>query len=172
LRITNSTYTGTAGADDSFYITNVQLEEGNVANAFEYRPFGQELLLCLRYYKSYNMPINPIGVLPTHFIAIGMVTSATTLRFTANLRVPMRVTPVLGVPGIYTLNAQTSTYGSVTFNSGTDTISTFSSPSDNTETCTFTITSSGAAYTPGHILLLYFKGDSSFATSLTFDAEL
>jgi hypothetical protein len=39
----------------TLYITGVQLEKGSVATAFEYRHYGQEFLLCQRYYeKSYE----------------------------------------------------------------------------------------------------------------------
>jgi hypothetical protein len=45
---------GTNGA--TFYITGVQLEVGSSATGFEYRQYGQELVLCQRYYeKSYNI---------------------------------------------------------------------------------------------------------------------
>lgn len=45
---------GTNGA--TFYLTGVQVEVGSVATPFERRFFGQELLLCQRYYeKSYNL---------------------------------------------------------------------------------------------------------------------
>jgi hypothetical protein len=38
---------GTNGA--TFYITGVQLEVGSSATSFDYRPYGTELALCLRY---------------------------------------------------------------------------------------------------------------------------
>jgi hypothetical protein len=40
---------GTSGA--TFYITGVQLEVGSSATGFEYRQYGQEQLLCMRYYQ-------------------------------------------------------------------------------------------------------------------------
>ena len=44
---------GTNGA--TFYITGVQLEKGSTATSFDYRPYGTELNLCMRYYQT-NLP--------------------------------------------------------------------------------------------------------------------
>lgn len=45
---------GTNGA--TLYLTGVQLEKGDIASEFEWRDFGQELILCQRYFeKSANM---------------------------------------------------------------------------------------------------------------------
>ena len=43
---------GTNGA--TFYITGVQLEKGSAATPFDYRPYGTELNLCLRYYYKHQ----------------------------------------------------------------------------------------------------------------------
>jgi hypothetical protein len=48
---------GTSGA--TFYITGVQLEKGSTATTFDYRPYGTELGLCLRYYQAYTVLVNP-----------------------------------------------------------------------------------------------------------------
>jgi hypothetical protein len=48
------TPTGTAGADDSLYITGVQLEAGGAPTAFDFREYGAELRMCQRYYYRYS----------------------------------------------------------------------------------------------------------------------
>ena len=57
-----ATPVGTAGADDSFYVTNVQLECGANATPFEDIPFNLSQLLCYRYYYAVipdQFPITP-----------------------------------------------------------------------------------------------------------------
>jgi hypothetical protein len=56
---TANTYYGATGATSvvgtngaTFYITGVQLEVGSSATGYEYRQYGQELLLCQRYFET------------------------------------------------------------------------------------------------------------------------
>lgn len=46
------TPTGTAGANDWFEITDIQVEAGSIATAFERRPIALETALCEYYYKK------------------------------------------------------------------------------------------------------------------------
>lgn len=56
--------TGTAGADDSYFVTGFQFEESATVTPFSRAGggLGGELALCQRYYeKSYNDGVNPAG---------------------------------------------------------------------------------------------------------------
>ena len=48
------TPSGTAGADDSLYITGVQLERGNYTSTYDYRSIGTEQVLCARYLPAFQ----------------------------------------------------------------------------------------------------------------------
>lgn len=53
LRASSQTnWINNAGA--TFFITGVQVESGSTASSFEYRPYGEELALCQRYYTQFN----------------------------------------------------------------------------------------------------------------------
>lgn len=72
-------WVGTNGAN--FYITGVQLEKGNTATSFDYRPYGTELALCQRYFQS------------NYVYAGGVWSSATTIYCGYSFPVKMRVAP-------------------------------------------------------------------------------
>ena len=82
--------TGTAGADDSFYITGVQLEAGSVATPFRLAGGGSkaaELALCQRYYYR----VTSQGGIET--VASGWAQLTTRANFVAQFPVTMRTSP-------------------------------------------------------------------------------
>lgn len=61
---------GTAGATDGFRFTGVQLEQGNTASSFEYRPYASDLEIAQRYYYQVTetaaiFPVAPCAAIDT-----------------------------------------------------------------------------------------------------------
>ena len=77
---------GTNGA--TFYITGVQLEKGSTATSFDYRPYGTELALCLRYYWQ-------AATGTSQELTVGWYYSTTQISLVMNMPVPMRTGPTL-----------------------------------------------------------------------------
>lgn len=75
---------GTAGANDWFEFTDIQVEQGSVATPFERRPYGMELALCQRYYQLFS-----------NFYIEGYASSSTVRAVTIPVWFPvqMRTTP-------------------------------------------------------------------------------
>jgi hypothetical protein len=106
---------GVAGAFTSgtFDLTGVQLELGSVATPFERRSFGQELVLCQRYYeKSYDVGTAPGTV--TSNGAIGVFPAAYAVYFQVQFKAIKRVvatctgySPQTGATGKYNWNMST-----------------------------------------------------------------
>jgi hypothetical protein len=80
---------GTNGA--TFYITGVQLEVGSSATGFEYRQYGQELVLCQRYY---SVPVPNGSATET-----GFGNTATNYYVGVTFPVTMRASPTITVLG-------------------------------------------------------------------------
>lgn len=57
---TDAQVNGLDNTDNNFWLVGVRLELGSVATPFEFRPYGQELALCQRYYeKNMNQAFSP-----------------------------------------------------------------------------------------------------------------
>jgi hypothetical protein len=75
-----------ASTSNIFQITGVQLEKGSTATSFDYRPYGTEFDLCLRYFQSWT--------------AVGSINYwGGTGRLLFNLPVQMRATPTFALTG-------------------------------------------------------------------------
>ncbi len=84
---------GTNGA--TFYITGVQLEQNTSATPFERRLYGQELLLCQRYYeKSYDYSVVP-GTASSASSCVVMHSAQSTANQGLKFQVVKRATPTL-----------------------------------------------------------------------------
>lgn len=80
---------GTAGTNDFFAITGVQLEQGGTASSYEHRPLMTELAKLYPYFFQLNEPAAGAAV------AVGQVTSANFETITIPLPAPMRTTPTV-----------------------------------------------------------------------------
>ena len=101
------TPTGTAGSTDYIEITGVQLEVGSVATPFERRQFGQELMLCQRYYLAGN--------------TISILGYGTSGGFAGNMvffPVTMRASPTIVQTNTFTFNCSATPTQSVISNTG------------------------------------------------------
>lgn len=101
----NFNETGTAGTNDYFEITGVQLEEGSVTD-FENRSYADELIRCQRYYQSMD-----------YYYSYGSTGSNIFYYTNFSFPITMRATPTMSASawGSNTGNAQTY-YGSTQSN--------------------------------------------------------
>lgn len=84
-------WTGNSVAGDGFEITQIQLELGDTATDFEHRSYGEELVLCQRYFNRYNGSTS-----------LGTFGGRSSTLFTGSLTLPtmMRTIPSLSFSGI------------------------------------------------------------------------
>ena len=87
----DSFYSNTA---NNFFLTGVQMEVGSVATPFEHRSFGEELVLCKRYFQDLcsGASANPIANVAYY--------SATSLHGHVKLGTEMRATPSIAVADV------------------------------------------------------------------------
>ncbi len=92
--VTSNQYNHLGAVDNYFRLTGIQLELGSVATIFEHRSFGQELLLCQRYYHKLTDSDNKIILFNDYNNETG--------NFWANITLPvtMRNAPTLTATGI------------------------------------------------------------------------
>lgn len=103
---------------NTFYITGVQLELGNAASPFEHRSYGEEIILCYRYYQQ----ISASDRIPVTVAQASNVFSKNLLLFS-----PMRTQPSLSTSGAYSfdeyyVSGRTQTSAGITRNSGNEQI--------------------------------------------------
>ena len=87
---TDAIVNGLDNTDNNFWLTGVQLELGSVATPFEFRPYGQELALCQRYYQGIYT-----GTSSTEAVGYGIAHATTSVYVNIPLQTTMRVTPTL-----------------------------------------------------------------------------
>ena len=109
----NWTPTGTAGADDSIYITGVQLEEGVTATSFDVRPYGTELILCQRYYQG-NLANGNTSSIVGNVIVRGQSTTTGAYFYWMQFPVLMRAAPTMNIGNPTYSNANSATFFNVT----------------------------------------------------------
>jgi hypothetical protein len=72
----------------TWQVTGVQLEKGSTATSFDYRPYGTELALCMRYYETSNISGN------LEWLA-GAYANNTEIDFSYVYQVPKRAAPTV-----------------------------------------------------------------------------
>ena len=89
----NWTPSGTAGADDSLYVTGVQLEQGSNATPYERRQYQQELALCQRYYLQWTGSSATYG-----YLSIGSGFTSTTNQIIVMIPTPVTMRSTASLP--------------------------------------------------------------------------
>jgi len=145
-----ATPTGTAGADDWYEITGIQVEIGSSATDFVHEEYGVTLRKCQRYYQMHNCADSTYNVFGT-----GIRTGATTAEIPIPLPVTMREKPTFGYSGLRFRDY-----------SGIDTTVTYSGTYADRTYCMLMLTAVSISNDAG-----YIQGNSS-SDYMEWDAEL
>ena len=152
--------TGTAGANDWYEVTGVQIDLGTwtASTAPTFRRSGGtragELAACQRYYQRFTAGQN------YYRYAIGMNVSSTQASFVVSYKVSMRTTPTLSTSGSFESVEGTSQRGT--------NAPTLSTDGNNTESALLHTTIGGA--TTGYAIQL--RSNNNVNTYIDFSAEL
>jgi hypothetical protein len=84
---------GSMNTGDTLDVAQVQLEEGSYATPFEYRPIGEELALCKRYFQKVG------GRVANEFVGTGYAVDTDTLSISLKTHGDMRVAPTRTLTG-------------------------------------------------------------------------
>ena len=146
---------GTAGANDYFEVTGVQLEIASSATAYSPNAATQaaELAACMRYYELNSFASGTEGM------AIGFVQNATTARY-AFAVVPKRTTPTVAYTGTLQVEINGGTTISATGLANTK--------YGGASLCSFYLTVA-SGLTGGQACCLYASGST---VTISFDSEL
>jgi hypothetical protein len=132
----------------TFNITGVQLEKGQVATPYEFRPYTAELALCQRYYYQLTSPLPgtpfPTQILASFGTAVGIGSTGFWLALT--MPVPMR-------PVSYAITTSTPASSWQIFNGASIAVASISAQTDSYTPTTLILnctaassTTAGAAY--------------------------
>lgn len=152
------TAVGTAGANDYFDITGVQVEPGTVATPFEHRPIGAELALCQRYYYKIT------GAGGNAHFAMGSAASGAISYAVVQFPVSMRTISTssnITSSGVAISDFTAQTTGGTISTSGTGTWSTL-----NSCLVSYSVVSGLTAYRPGSLTFTSSLGYLAFDTEL------
>lgn len=150
--------TGTAGANDYFDITGVQLEQGTIATPFEYLPIETQLKLCQRYFQRFFEP--PLrGVW-------GTTTSAA--RSGCSLPTQMRIAPLASAGGSATFSGSLPVYDGA----ATGTVTTFVANYSNAQSIEFDCNAATGTFTAFRPAIFYKSNTPSTTNFIDLSAEM
>jgi hypothetical protein len=145
---------GTNGA--TFYITGVQLEVGSTATSFDYRPYGNELVLCQRYFQGTTNPNDGNN----YYYGSGSNLTTSIAYITYPFLVSMRASPTLTSSGTFNIRG----------GGNSETVTSVSLVTASTTTAGVNFTVGGATLTQGYGVLA--RSGGATANTLFFSAEL
>jgi hypothetical protein len=148
-----------AGATDGLAFTGVQLEQGSVASAYEYRPIATELARAQRFYWQTTEPAASISI-----GASGQGASTTTCILSIPLPVTMRAAPTYASLGT-ALGASTWTVTHVVTNTALSTPFLAATTGGHTTNVLNLTATTGAALTAGQTCTLTGAGGGNIISA-------